>query len=78
MPRKTHKIRHTLLGLALAAAVAAFAAPAATAGGSSSDTYKDGWYGYAVALTQQQQRRSSNRCSTAGRPTRVTRPRSPR
>ena len=55
MPRKTRKIRHTLLGLALAAAVAAFAAPAATAGGSPSDTYKDGWYGYAVLLTQQQQ-----------------------
>jgi hypothetical protein len=60
MPRNTHKIRHTLLGLALAAAVAAFAAPAATAGGGSSDTYKDGWYGYAVALTKQQQPQGPN------------------
>ena len=77
MPRKTRKIRHTLLGLALAAAVAAFAAPAATAGGSPSDTYKDGWYGYAVLLTSSSSS-SSNRCSTAGLPTRVTRPRSPR
>jgi len=54
MTRTTHKIRHKLLGLALAAAIGAMAAPAALAGGSS-DTYKDGWYGYAVAQTRQHQ-----------------------
>ena len=56
MTRTARKIRNRLLGLALVAAIAAMAAPAALAGGSSG-TYKDGWYGYAVALTKQQQQR---------------------
>ena len=55
MFRTAHTIKQAAASLALAATIAALVVPAALAGGSSKSQYLDGWYGYAVAMTTQQQ-----------------------
>src|SRR5438309_717750 len=52
MFRSTHTIKRMAAGLAVAAAMATLVVPTALAGGNSG--YRDGWYGWAVALTKQQ------------------------
>jgi len=48
-------IRQATVALTLAVSLAVLTAPQALAG-SGSSTYRDGWYGYAVALTKANQR----------------------
>jgi hypothetical protein len=50
----THTIKQAAASLALATTIAVLVVPTALAGGNSSGTYQDGWYGYAVSLTKQQ------------------------
>jgi len=54
MFRTTHPIKQAAASLALATTIAVLVVPTALAGGNSSGTYRDGWYGYAVMLTKQQ------------------------
>ncbi len=56
MLRTTTTIKQAAATVALATTVAVLAVPTALAGSSSSGTYRDGWYGYAVSLTKQQHR----------------------
>ena len=57
MFRSTHTIKRLAAGLAVAAAMATLVVPTALAGGNSG--YRDGWYGWAVALTKQQHAKTS-------------------